>query len=35
LLAGTIVAGWRLGILRKIEPASGPGLSADRALHAT
>jgi membrane protease YdiL (CAAX protease family) len=34
LLAGTIVAGWRLGILRKIEPAA-PGVTADRTLPAT
>ena len=26
LLAGTIVAGWRLGILRKVEPVARPGL---------
>jgi membrane protease YdiL (CAAX protease family) len=35
LVAGTIVAGWRLGILRKVEPATGSGMSADRALPAT
>ncbi len=35
LLAGTIVAGWRLGILRKIEPVSGRGITADRTVPAT
>jgi membrane protease YdiL (CAAX protease family) len=35
LLAGTVVAGWRLGILRKIEPAAGPGLARDRTVAAT
>jgi membrane protease YdiL (CAAX protease family) len=35
LLAGTIVAGWRLGILRRIEPAPGPGVTTDRAIPAT
>ena len=34
LLAGTIVAGWRLGILRKVEPVTTAGLT-DRPVAAT